>query len=248
MRSLWRSHCTLAQLPRLYFRQYYHSYCKSTITLTNKRALFSTPHRGDSGRKYGSHPKCWSCDHFVQGTPLFCNTCEKVQPPAKYDYFELLGMPKRFAIDTQQLEKHYWALQRKLHPDNFHRATTREKGYSEDVSATINEAYHTLKHPNRRARYLMELMDVPLDETAGTISDPDLLTEVMEIRMQLEETEDDETIRTLEHQNKQKLHQLYKEIGSALDEADMDKCRELAVRLQYWVKIEDEIKKRKKVE
>jgi DnaJ-domain-containing protein 1 len=27
-------------------------------------------------------------------------------------------------VDAGKLEKHYWALQRKLHPDNFHTATT----------------------------------------------------------------------------------------------------------------------------
>ncbi|ELR17127.1 FeS protein assembly co-chaperone HscB, putative [Acanthamoeba castellanii str. Neff] len=202
---------------------------------------------GCGSDKFGSHPKCWSCDNFVKGIPLFCTCCQKVQPPSNYDFFELMGMPKRFAVDAGKLEKHYWALQRKLHPDNFHTATTRERNYSEGVSSIINEAYHTLKHPNRRAKYLMQLKGVPLDETTGTITDPDLLMEVMEIRMRLEDADDAE-LRALERENKQRLDRCYEEVGHALDASDMDKCRDVAVRLQYFVKIEEEIKRRKKVE
>jgi molecular chaperone HscB len=152
----------------------------------------------------------------------------------------------------------------------------RERNYSEGVSSIINEAYHTLKHPNRRAKYLvrallhlershttahvralaltpyprcaqMQLQGVPLDETTGTITDPDLLMEVMEIRMRLEDADDAE-LRALERENKQRLDRCYEEIGHALDASDMDKCRDVAVRLQYFVKIEEEIKRRQKVE
>jgi DnaJ-domain-containing protein 1 len=154
-------------------------------------------------------------------------------------------------------------------------AVQRERNYSQGVSSIINEAYHTLKHPNRRAKYLvrssphqrmhrtprmhiahtllmyvsvqMQLKGVPLDETTGTITDPDLLMEVMEIRMRLEDADDAE-LRTLERENKQRLDRCYEEIGLALDASDMSKCREVAVRLQYFVKIEEEIKRRKKVE
>lgn len=143
----------------------------------------------------------------------------------------------------------------------------RERNYSEGVSSIINEAYQTLKHPNKRARYMvrnntvgkegcelislvwlqMQLMGVSLDETTGTIQDPDLLMEVMEIRMRLEEADVAE-LRQLESENKQRLDRCYEEIGRALDASDKAKCREVAMCLQYYVKIEEEIKKRKEVE
>jgi hypothetical protein len=47
---------------------------------------------GCGSDKFGSHPKCWSCDNFVKGIPLFCTCCQKVQPPSNYDFFELMGM------------------------------------------------------------------------------------------------------------------------------------------------------------
>lgn len=93
----------------------------------------------------------------------------------------------------------------------------------------------------------MQLMGIQFDESLGTIQDSDLLMEVMEVRMQLEDADANE-LRKLEQENKQKLDKCYEEMGKALDAADKARCRELGVKLQYFVKIEEEIKKRKEVE
>jgi len=92
----------------------------------------------------------------------------------------------------------------------------------------------------------MQLMGIGLEETSSTITDPDLLMEVMEVRMQLEEAEPDQ-LRKLEVDNKEKLDHCYAEIGKALGANDQAKCRDVAMRLQYYVKVDEEIKKRKQV-
>ena len=33
------------------------------------------------------------------------------------DYFELLGLPRRFAVDLAELERRYLELSREVHPD-----------------------------------------------------------------------------------------------------------------------------------
>ncbi len=47
----------------------------------------------------------------------FCQACGKVQPPAPVDYFTFFGLPYKLNIDTAQLEREFYALSRKLHPD-----------------------------------------------------------------------------------------------------------------------------------
>lgn len=60
--------------------------------------------QGCGSSKYGSHPKCWSCDNFVHGIQLFCTTCQKVQPPSHYDFFELLGMYVHVRPSVRQVD------------------------------------------------------------------------------------------------------------------------------------------------
>ncbi|KAL6074497.1 Co-chaperone Hsc20 [Balamuthia mandrillaris] len=194
--------------------------------------------------KYGSRPACWSCAHFIKQTSLFCSTCNKVQPPRPFNYFELLGIKHSFEVDLNQLEKHYWALQRKLHPDKFHQKSETEKAFSEGVSSEINEAYRTLKNPNKRLKYMLSLAGAPLDESSGTITDPELLMEVMEVRGEIEEATSKDQLRALQRENQEKLRACYAAASEALRHDHLEEARQAAIRLQYLEKVEEELKQR----
>lgn len=64
---------------------------------------------------------CWKCGVTVDlNKVLFCDYCEVVQKPKfDADYFEILGMEKKFQIDTKKLTKNFRLLQMQLHPDRF---------------------------------------------------------------------------------------------------------------------------------
>lgn len=64
---------------------------------------------------------CWKCGVDVDlNKVLFCKHCEVVQKPKdKADYFEILGMERKFEIDTKTLTKNFRLLQMQLHPDRF---------------------------------------------------------------------------------------------------------------------------------
>jgi len=49
-------------------------------------------HAHDCHTKFGTSPKCWSCDKFLIRSSLFCSSCHKVQPLQDYNSFEVLGM------------------------------------------------------------------------------------------------------------------------------------------------------------
>jgi hypothetical protein len=46
----------------------------------------------------------------------------------------------------------------------------------------LNEAYHTLKDPTLRVQYLLSLEGIPVGEHGKTVTDIDLLQEIMEIK------------------------------------------------------------------
>ena len=60
----------------------------------------------------------------------FCSACGKVQPPVPVDYFTFFGLPRKLVINTAQLEKEFYALNRKLHPDVYASAPEQERSWS----------------------------------------------------------------------------------------------------------------------
>ena len=147
--------------------------------------------------------ECWSCNATLDTDRAahFCGSCGKVQPPVAVDYFAFFGFPRKLNLDTAKLEKEFYALSRRLHPDLFGQADERERGWSLEQSSRLNDAYRTLKDPIRRTEYLLQLEGIELEEqskqatekarAAGSVKKqivpPDLLEEVFELNMQLEE-------------------------------------------------------------
>jgi molecular chaperone HscB len=142
---------------------------------------------------------CWSCGDMRAAH--FCSSCGKVQPPAPADYFTFFALPRKLNIDVAALEKEFYSLSRKLHPDLYARADKRELEWSLEQSSLLNDAYRTLKDPIKRTQYLLRLEGVELEEQSKTATEaarasgevkkqvvpPDLLEEVFDLNMQLQE-------------------------------------------------------------
>jgi molecular chaperone HscB len=175
----------------------------------------------------------------------FCSACGKVQPPVPVDYFTFFGLTRKLNIDTSLLEREFYELSRKLHPDLYARAEQREQEWSLEQSSLLNDAYRTLKDPIRRTQYLLRLEGIEIEEQSKTATEqarasgevkkqvvpPDLLEEVFDLNMQLQELrmqkqmgEDDPAL--LEELGKHKLELeaklegLLQELKSCWDEWD----------------------------
>jgi molecular chaperone HscB len=117
------------------------------------------------------------------------------------NYFSTFSLTHHLAVDLQLLEKSFYALSRKLHPDRFAGRTAEEQAAALAESSRLNDAYRTLKDPIARTEYLLKLEGVELEEqssaataaarTSGTakkqVVPEDLLEEAFELNMQLEE-------------------------------------------------------------
>ena len=142
---------------------------------------------------------CWSCG--AMRASHFCSACGKVQPAAPVDYFLFFGLPRKLEFDAAVLEKEFYALSRRLHPDVFAQADSQERAWSLEQSSLLNDAYRTLKDPIKRTEYLLRLEGVELEEQSKQATDkaratgelkkqvvpPDLLEEVFELNLHLEE-------------------------------------------------------------
>ncbi len=131
----------------------------------------------------------------------FCSSCGKVQPPIPVDYFTFFGFPRKLNLDTAALEKEFYVLSRRLHPDLFAQANPEERAFSLEQSSMLNDAYRTLKDPIKRTQYLLRLEGIELEEQSKQATEkaratgelkkqvvpPDLLEEVFELNMHLEE-------------------------------------------------------------
>lgn len=103
------------------------------------------------------------------------------------DYFELFAQPRAFALDMEALDRRYRELQSLYHPDRHAAAEARERRLAVQASAWVNEAYETLRNPERRARYLLELGGIAFDDERDTTSDPAFLMRQMELRESLDQ-------------------------------------------------------------
>jgi molecular chaperone HscB len=142
---------------------------------------------------------CWSCG--AMRAAHFCGSCGKVQPPVPVDYFTFFGLPPKLNVNVSALEKDFYELSRKLHPDLNARAGSQEQEWSLEQSSLLNDAYRTLRDPIKRTQYLLKLEGIELEEQSKTATEQaratgevkkqivpaDLLEEVFELNMQLEE-------------------------------------------------------------
>ena len=129
---------------------------------------------------------CWHCQSDIGGE-YFCGQCVKVQPLSKeIDYFTCLGLPRKLNIDTNRLEAKFYELSRAFHPDFYEGKSDMERAVSLANSATLNQAYRTLKDPIQRVEYLLRLEAGAAKDIPGK-APTDLFEILLEIQEQLEE-------------------------------------------------------------
>ncbi|MCW8834846.1 MAG: Fe-S protein assembly co-chaperone HscB [Rhodospirillales bacterium] len=189
---------------------------------------------------------CWSCKGPVEEGALFCQTCMTVQPPGQLDHFHRLGVPVGFDVDIAALDREYFSLQRRLHPDRFATRSPRERALSQQQAIALNDSYETLKDPLNRADYLMNLKGRHvLPEGCAMVNDQELLMEAMEMREALVEADTPEAAATLARRAAEDIRGCIAELRTVFDDEHFEQACRLTTRLKYLSKLADEAKARK---
>ena len=161
------------------------------------------------------------------------------------DHFELLGVPKGYAVDTARLEQGYRELQSRVHPDRFAAASEAERRVAMQWATRANEAYRTLRDPLGRARYLLKLKGFDTGEDTNTSMPPDFLMQQMEWREAVGEARrrgDAGALRALREEIAATRSEMLAMLERALDaEANYDAGCSLVRKLRFLEKLDEEI-------
>ena len=106
------------------------------------------------------------------------------------DYFAVFGLERRLAIDVAALQRRFYELSRRWHPDFHQAAPANEQAQALQESARVNAAYRALRDPLARVEYLIRLeegRDAKDGAAMKPTAPPALLAEMFEIQEALEE-------------------------------------------------------------
>ncbi|KAH7718860.1 Protein DNJ-15 [Aphelenchoides avenae] len=186
--------------------------------------------------------QCWKCKHQrAQNYSIACAACNALQPlPPGVDYFSYLGIDRKYKIDEATLKNAFRQLQTIVHPDKHGGSSTEEQDISHQHSSYLNQAYRTLREPRTRAKYLLEISNMKVDEKP----DDDLALEMMELNEEIEETQD-------QAQLKRKLSVLESEAQRLMDDIEkhfelnrLEEVRNCLNRLRFYGRSKDLIREK----
>lgn len=187
-----------------------------------------------------SSPSCWSCAQKVSD-PLVCDACGVLQPVYTQNLFDYFGIAASFKVDLEDLEKLYFEVQKRVHPDRFLGKSHLEKGYSAEHAALANRAYETFKCPLKRAHHLLEIKKMSsLEKNGQTIQDPDLLMEMMEKRERLANTTTVHEVNALITEGKRDQDLCLEVLGAAFANEDYAQALQYTHRLKYLMNFLEE--------
>ncbi|WP_095107944.1 co-chaperone HscB [Pseudomonas sp. Irchel 3E20] len=160
-------------------------------------------------------------------------------------HFALFELQPSFRLDLDQLATRYRELARGVHPDRFADATEREQRLALEQSASLNEAYQTLKSPPKRARYLLAMGggELPLEVT---VHDPEFLLQQMQWREELEDLQgsaDLAGVATFKRRLKVAQDELNESFAACWDDAaQREQAERLMRRMQFLDKLTYEVR------
>ena len=160
-------------------------------------------------------------------------------------HFALFELQPSFRLDLEQLATRYRELARGVHPDRFADASEREQRLALEQSASLNEAYQTLKSPPKRARYLLAMNggELPIEVT---VHDPDFLMQQMQWREELEDLQDEADVAgvvVFKRRLKAAQDELNESFAACWDDAvQREQAEHLMRRMQFLDKLTYEVR------
>ena len=163
----------------------------------------------------------------------------------KQSYFELFGQDLRFDVDIKQLHSEQHRLQSIFHPDRFVTASEQEKRLSVQQASWINEAFETLSNPVKRARYMLELSGLELNDESETTSDTAFLIEQISIREEIDECRSDaDPLGCCDHiaaKLRSKAEHFGSEFIASFNQGQLDDARLSSRKMQFVQRILDQL-------
>ncbi|WP_223668962.1 Fe-S protein assembly co-chaperone HscB [Kangiella shandongensis] len=104
---------------------------------------------------------------------------------AQQNYFELFGLEPNFFVDQKDLSDKLRRLLHSAHPDRHASGGSQQQMLAMQKTTRLNDAFAVLKHPVKRAQYLLQVVK-GIDTTKDhTVDDPEFLMQQLELREEL---------------------------------------------------------------
>lgn len=165
-------------------------------------------------------------------------------------YFELFSHPVTFDVDLGRLNERYLEIQKVVHPDKFAHESSQQQLIAVQKTAELNDALETLKHPLKRAEYMLEQQGVELKSEQRTLQDPMFLMQQMELREELAEIADsqdpDTAIAQFEKHVKSLKSEFYAELEPILissEQAVLEQAADIVRKLKFIYKLQQELER-----
>lgn len=227
--------------PNIFYKENCITNCPSGLLqhLTNYGRFSSTANAQDSVTK------CWACATEAPDGPfLVCSSCKSVQPlDSSVNYFQIFNLKPGYDVSTNDLERKYKDWQKKLHPDLFQCNSEQEKENSAQQSAQVINAYSVLRRPLSRADYLLQLQGIHVDKE-GTVTDSELVMEIMEVRESVEDANNADTLKILQSKIQAKLEECRTSFSTAYERHDFASAVSSVQKMSYYERVNEEIIKK----
>lgn len=160
------------------------------------------------------------------------------------NHFELFQLPATFAVDQDTLDAAYREIQGRVHPDRFVSATDAEKRVAMQWATRANEAYATLRNPQKRAQYLCEINGVDLQTESNTSMPAAFLMLQMEWREALDDAraaKDAGALDELDAQVRRERKAMLEQVGRQLDAGDYQGAAQGVRAMMFLDKFGEEV-------
>ena len=160
------------------------------------------------------------------------------------NHFDLFQLPATFALDMGALDAAYRDVQGRVHPDRFINATDAEKRVAMQWATRANEAYQTLRNPQKRAQYLCEINGVDLQTESNTSMPAAFLMQQMEWREELDDarsSKDAGALDALDAQVRRERKTMLEQVGRQLDAGDYHAAAQGVRAMMFLDKFGEEV-------
>lgn len=158
------------------------------------------------------------------------------------NYFDFFSLPTQYALNLDQLEKQYLNIQQTSHPDKLAKKTADERYNALSHSIEANNAYTTLKDPLLRAKHLLSLQNINIDQEIRANTPTSLLQQSFMDRENLEETDDIDDLRTMLAQAKNDIKKIEQALTKEFQANNIQNIIFETISFQYKNKLLSEIK------
>ncbi len=160
------------------------------------------------------------------------------------NHFALFGLPERYRVDVDALDRAYRALQSEVHPDRHAAGDDARQRAALQASARVNEAYRTLKDRVGRAEYLLELHGIDAASETDSALPFEFLERQLERREAADEaaaTGDASALAALQTAVAGEAAATESRLGGLLDAGEWEPARTPARELRFLAKLHADI-------